>query len=50
MAMMRPQQGQSMPGMGGSGSMEDMMRRHFPQQQPAPQQSTPGTPETPKQP
>jgi hypothetical protein len=38
MAMMRP-------GQGGSGSMEDMMREHFPQQQ-----TTPGTPETPKQP
>ena len=35
MAMMRPSQG-------NSGSMEDMMREHFPQQQ--------STPEAPKQP
>ena len=39
------------PGTGGPGSMEQMMREHFPQQQPAPpQQRTPGTPEAPKQP
>jgi hypothetical protein len=33
-------------GQGGTGSMEEMMRQHHP----APQPSTPATPEAPKQP
>jgi hypothetical protein len=52
MAMMGGQRQGGMGGTGFTGSMEEMMRQHHPDPQrntPAPEQRTPGTPETPRQ-